>query len=95
MAPRTWTEVRIQHDVIASSFLASTGSPVFRPPHSPVQPKRDLKDRLCTLLHKPRYSPPDLNHAHDVMKETQVRFLGQEDPLEKGEATHSSILGIP
>ena len=26
------------------------------------------------------------------MQETQVRFLGQEDPLEKGEATHSSIL---
>ena len=24
--------------------------------------------------------------------ETQVRFLGQEDPLEKGKATHSSIL---
>ena len=27
-----------------------------------------------------------------VMKETQVRSLGQEDPLEKGMATHSSIL---
>ena len=26
------------------------------------------------------------------MHETQVRFLGQEDPLEKGMATHSSIL---
>ena len=26
------------------------------------------------------------------MWETQVRFLGQEDPLEKGMATHSSIL---
>ena len=25
-------------------------------------------------------------------KETQVRFLGQEDPLDKGMATHSSIL---
>ena len=24
--------------------------------------------------------------------ETQVRFLGQEDPLEEGMATHSSIL---
>ena len=29
------------------------------------------------------------------MQETLVRFLGQEDPLEKGEATHSSILGLP
>ena len=26
------------------------------------------------------------------MHETQVRFLGWEDPLEKGIATHSSIL---
>ena len=25
------------------------------------------------------------------MQETWVRFLGQEDPLEKGMATHSSI----
>ena len=28
------------------------------------------------------------------MQETLVRFLGQEDPLEKGKATHSSILGL-
>ena len=27
-----------------------------------------------------------------ALQETQVRFLGQEDPLEKGMATHSSIL---
>ena len=27
-----------------------------------------------------------------AMQEIQVRFLGQEDPLEKGMATHSSIL---
>ena len=26
------------------------------------------------------------------MQETQVQFLGLEDPLEKGMATHSSIL---
>ena len=26
------------------------------------------------------------------MRETLVRFLGWEDPLEKGKATHSSIL---
>ena len=30
-----------------------------------------------------------------AMQETPVRFLGQEDPLEKGVATHSSILGFP
>ena len=27
-----------------------------------------------------------------AMRETWVRFLGWEDPLEKGEATYSSIL---
>ena len=27
-----------------------------------------------------------------AMQETLVWFLGQEDPLEKGKATHSSIL---
>ena len=27
-----------------------------------------------------------------AMQETQVQFLGWEDPLEKGRATHSSIL---
>ena len=28
-----------------------------------------------------------------AMQETQVQFLGREDPLEKEMATHSSILG--
>ena len=27
-----------------------------------------------------------------AVQETQVQFLGQEDPLEKGMATHSSVL---
>ena len=27
-----------------------------------------------------------------AMRETRVQFLGREDPLEKGMATHSSIL---
>ena len=30
-----------------------------------------------------------------AMWETWVRSLGSEDPLEKGRATHSSILGLP
>ena len=30
-----------------------------------------------------------------AMQETPVQFLGQEDPLEKGQATHSSIHGLP
>ena len=30
-----------------------------------------------------------------VMQETPVQFLGQEDLLEKGKVTHSSLLGLP
>ena len=30
-----------------------------------------------------------------AMQKTPVQFLGQEDLLEKGKATHSSILGLP
>ena len=30
-----------------------------------------------------------------AMQETPVRFLGQEDSLGQGQATHSSILGLP
>ena len=30
-----------------------------------------------------------------AIQETPVRFLGGEDPLEKGQATHTSILGLP
>ena len=30
-----------------------------------------------------------------TMQETLVEFLGQEDPLEKGQATHPSIAGLP
>ena len=29
-----------------------------------------------------------------AMQETLVLFLGQEDPLENGQATHCSILGL-
>ena len=30
-----------------------------------------------------------------AMQVTPVQFLGQEDPLEKGQAPHSSVLGLP
>ena len=30
-----------------------------------------------------------------AMQETPVQFLGREDPTEKGQATYSSILGLP
>ena len=34
-----------------------------------------------------------LGFLHGTVQETQVRSLGQEDPLEEEMATHSSILG--
>ena len=40
--------------------------------------------RACLVAKMIKNLPP--------MQETQVRSLGQEDPLEKGMATHSSIL---
>ena len=30
-----------------------------------------------------------------AMQVTPVQFLGREDPLEKGQATHSITLGLP
>ena len=48
---------------------------------SPLDTK-EIKPSLRAQLVK---NPP-------AMQETLVRFLGQEDPLEKGWATHSSIL---
>ena len=30
-----------------------------------------------------------------AMRETLIQFLGREDPLEKGKAIHSSVLGLP
>ena len=29
-----------------------------------------------------------------ALQETQIQSLGQDDPLERGKATHSSILGL-
>ena len=59
---------------------------------------------LCIFSLLLFYSIQDLNLASLIaqlvkhlpaMQETLVRFLGQEDPLEKGKASHSSILGLP
>ena len=30
-----------------------------------------------------------------ALRKTPVGFLGQEDPLKKGKATHSSVCGLP
>ena len=42
------------------------------------------RDRASLVAQRVKHLP--------VMRKTQVRSLGREDPLEKGMATHSSIL---
>ena len=54
----------------------------------PLSPKleTDTDNRGASLVTQLGKNPP-------AMEETPVRFLGWEDPLEKGKATHFSILG--
>ena len=66
---------------------------------------QSLQRTVCRFLKKLEtellYDPPSLVAQKvknlSAMWDTQVQFLGQEDPLEKGMATHSSIIawGIP
>ena len=50
----------------------------------------------CRLLRDFRViSVAQLVKNSPAMRETWVRSLGWEDSLEKGKATHSSILGLP
>ena len=49
--------------------------------------------QLCPTLCDPMdYTMPQLEKNLPAMQDTWVRSLGWEDPLEKGKATHSSIL---
>ena len=48
---------------------------------------RSIKSRWACLIAQLIKNPP-------AMQETPVQFLGLEDTLEKGLATHSSILGL-
>ena len=55
--------------------------------------KHKLGNSVEHLFSKPYASPvAQLVKSLPVMRETWVRSLGWEDPLEKGKATHSSIL---
>ena len=46
-----------------------------------------LKNRRASLIAQLVKNLP-------AMQEIPVQLLGQEDPLDKGKATHSSILGL-
>ena len=59
-----------------------------------------LNPHLLCLLHwqvgsLPQGFPDTVGKESPAVLETPVRFLGWEDLLEKGWATHSSILGLP
>ena len=47
-----------------------------------------LCERRASLIAQLVKNPP-------AVQETPVGFLGREEPLQKGWATHSSILGLP
>ena len=61
------------------------GQSFLLPDFPPI--RRCFPSRLASLLTQLVKNTP-------AMQETPVRFLGQEDLLEKGSATHSSVLGI-
>ena len=56
----------------------------------------DLKDSLVTLIkcctQNKHFYICALNKTRLPMQETQVRYLGREDPLKKEMATHPSVL---
>ena len=53
---------------------------------------RQLSTHFLQKVAASHSSSAGKERACDV--ETPVRFLGREDPLEKGQATHSSIFGL-
>ena len=53
---------------------------------------KDLATYLALLLNPGASLIAQLVKNLPAMQETLVQFLGWEDPLEKGKATHSSIL---
>ena len=50
---------------------------------------------IVTDKRKKGFPDSSVGKESAAMQETLIRFLGWEDPLEKGYATHSSILGLP
>ena len=52
----------------------------------------DMAEQLSTHSTHMRFPVAQLVKDLPLMQETQVQFLVQEDPLEKGKATHSRIL---
>ena len=56
------------------------------------QSHTQLSDRTTTRKCHIQQEPKEMVKNPPAMQETWVRSLGWEDPLEKGKATHSSIM---
>ena len=50
------------------------------------------REARCAAVHGVAKSRTRLNDCTELIQDTWVQSLGQEDPLEKETATHSSIL---
>ena len=61
----------------------------------PVPPPQPPLGQRATALRTRGLPWAQLVKNPPAVQETPVRFLGREDLLEKGKATHSSILGLP
>ena len=85
----------LQARVLEQGAIAFSVSHCYFPlkPHSP--------SLLDQCIARPQNLSEDASLITQLVKnlpatqETWVRSLGWEDPVEKGEATHSSILGLP
>ena len=74
-----------QHAIIDLNFSHLEGASVF------TKQFKDIIEGIlswASVVAQTVKNPP-------AMQETWVSSLGWEDPLEKGMATHSSILGLP
>ena len=58
------------------------------------RPSHTHKDKYCMILPIWASLMAQLVKNPPAKQEILVQFLGWEDPLEKGKATHSSILGL-
>ena len=76
----------------------STATHVLTKPRPQEKIFEQMRDGLVNrlILYRPRIKRTSLVSQMlkrlSIMQETQVQSLGQEDPLEKGMATHSSTI---
>ena len=78
------------------TFVITVGLELLGHGHCISKKRAPTKLKNKSILQELRFSLiAQLVKNLPSMQETLVQFLGQEDPLEKGWATHSSILGLP